>query len=183
MRPGHFHGRTLSLAGAAITGMVFGRPTDLLGPQDLRLFLLGLGFDGGVGVQQPLLDLVGVLLFGMAAGFLGRVAPAAQVQADAPFGQLDVALLADQVADGSAGPQRVRDAELLRRVKVDTLPDALGLLLGEETAGPEGPTTMTVRQSGESVGGIGGPPPANGFVANTEKIREFDLGVTQFNAA
>ena len=70
VRPGHLHRRPLPFAGVAVAGVVVRRHADLVGPQNLGPLALRLGFDGGVGLQQPLLDLVGVLLPRMPAGFL-----------------------------------------------------------------------------------------------------------------
>jgi hypothetical protein len=36
---------------------------------------------------------------------------------------------------------------------------------------------MAVRQSGEAIGRKSGPPAADGFITDAEKIGEFDLGV------
>lgn len=65
------------------------------------------------GFQQPLLDLVGVLLPGVPAGLLGGITPAPPILADGAFGQIDAELLADQVAHGTARPQGVRNPHLL----------------------------------------------------------------------
>src|SRR5262249_57910464 len=88
---------------------------------------------GGEAPPPPLGDLPGVLVLGVAARRLGRVAPPLEVFADGPHRHVDPALLADQVAHRLAGPHRGGDAQLLGAVVVDQVLDVAGLLV------PEGP--------------------------------------------
>ncbi len=60
--------------------------------------------------------------------------------------------------------------------------DALGLLVGQEAAGAEGPAGAAAGQGVQAVGGVGGPPAADGLVADAQEVGEFHLGVAQFDA-
>ena len=93
-------------------------------------------------------------------------------------GLLSVSML---VAHGAARPQGVRDAGLLRGVEVEARLDALGLLVGQETAGAEGPTGAAAGEGRQAVGEVGGPPAADGLVADTQEVGEFQLGVAQLD--
>src|SRR5262249_42461407 len=79
--------------------------------------LLGAGLDGRVGLLQPHSHLLGVLVPGVPARPLGGEVPAPEVVAHRPVRQVDVALLADEVPDGAATPQRRRDAQFLGLVR------------------------------------------------------------------
>ena len=72
--------------------MLVGRRAGLIAPGDLRILLGCPRFDGRVGLPQPGADLRGVLVAGVAARPLGRVAPALQVLAYGPHRQQDAAL-------------------------------------------------------------------------------------------
>ena len=126
--------------------------------------------------------LLGILVAGVAAGTLGREAPAPQVQADRPHGQGDPALLADQVADGAAAPQRGGDAPLLGGVAAEQALDEVGLLLGEEAPGTEGAPGAPVGEGVQAPVGISGPPAADGFAADAQEVRDLGLGEPQFTA-
>src|SRR5262249_37737506 len=154
-------------------------PPALVGPPDAGPLALGLRLDGRVRLQQPLLDLVGVLPPRVPAGLLGGVAPAAQVQADGALGQVDAAVPADQVAHGAARPQGVRDAHLLGGMQVDARLDALGLLVGQQASGAERAAGAAARQRRQAVGAVGGPPAADSLVADAQELGEFQLGVAQ----
>src|SRR5438270_13714412 len=75
MRSGHVHRGPLAFAGVAAAGVVIRFHTDLVGPQDFGILAGCLCLDGRVGLFQPLVDLVGVLLARMPLGLLGRVPP------------------------------------------------------------------------------------------------------------
>src|SRR5262249_56484508 len=87
--------------------------------------------EGGMAPLPPLGDLPGVLVLGVAARRLGRVAPPLEVFADGPHRHVDPALLADQVAHRLAGPHRGGDAQLLGAVVVDQVLDVAGPLRRE----------------------------------------------------
>ncbi len=60
--------------------------------------------------------------------------------------------------------------------------DALGLLVGQEAAGAEGSAGTVAGQRSQALGGVGGPPAADGFVADAQQVSEVHLGVAQFDA-
>jgi hypothetical protein len=119
----------------------------------------------------------------MPPGLLGSVTPAAQVLPDGSFRQVDAELLADQVTNGAAGPQGMRNAQLLRGVVVNAPLDALGLGVGQGTARAERPAGAAAGQRRQAVSGVGGPPAADGLVANAQQVSEVQLGVAQLEAA
>jgi hypothetical protein len=98
------------------------------------------------------------------------------------FGQFDTELLADQFHHGATGPQGVRDTQLLWRMVVDALLDALGLQVGEKASRTERPTGATAGKGIQTLGGVGCPPTAEGLVADTQQVREFTFGVAQLQA-
>ncbi len=48
---------------------------------------------------------------------------------------------------------------------------------------PSGLPRAAAGQGGQALGGVGGPPAADGFVADAQQVSEFHLGVAQFDAA
>ena len=114
---------------------------------------------------------------------MGGVAPAPKVGADGAVGDLDAEALADQVADGAARPQGVRQAQVFGTVSIDLGADLLGLFVGKQSAGAERPAGAPSRQGLEPLGLISGPPPANGFGAHAQQVGEFDFQVAEFDPA
>ena len=134
MGPRHLHRGALAHTGIAVTGVVICLHADLVGPEDLGVLPRRLLFNGGIGLLQPLLDFIRVLMMRMPHRFLGGITPATQVLPDGALRQVDADFPVDQLANGATGPQGVRDLQLLRGVVVDPLLDALGLLVGEGAA-------------------------------------------------
>src|SRR5262249_6387456 len=136
-----------------------------------------------VRLLQPLGDLVGVLVLGVAARRLGRVAPPLEVLADGPHRHLDPELLTDQVAHRLAAPHRGGDAQLLGAVVVDLILDAAGLLVRERPAGAHGAAGPVTGEGLQAVIGIGGPPSRDGLAGDPEHLGYLGLGVAQLTTA
>jgi hypothetical protein len=75
---------------------------------------LGAGADGGIGLGQPAAHRGRVLLQGPPLRPLRAEPPAAQIGAHGGAGQQEAIALADQLGDGIAGPQKPRQAQLVR---------------------------------------------------------------------
>jgi len=72
---------------------------------------------------------------------------------------------------------------LIRRIVVDQFLDALGLLLGQETARAKRSARATARQRRQASGTVGRPPATDSLMADTKKFSELQLGEAQFDAA
>ena len=175
--------RPLPLAGIASAGVVVGGHAHLVGPENLRTLTKRLNFNGRVGLQQPLLHLVRVLLPPMPARLLGGIAPAPKILPHRSFGQVDAKLLLDELAHRTSGPQSVLDAQGLRRVVVNALLDALHLGIGQQASHAERSPRPVTGQRGRAGGGVSRPPAADGFMADPKHVGEFDFGVAQLDAA
>src|SRR5690349_828919 len=147
----HLHGGGLPLAGVAQARVLVRRHAGLVAPEDLPALAPDLGFDVRVGLFQPGADLLGVLLAGVAARPLGGVAPALEVLAHRPHGHGDAELPGDQVADGTAGPQRGGDAQVAGTVAVNEVLDLASLLVVEAAARAERASGPLVGQGVESL--------------------------------
>jgi hypothetical protein len=77
----------------------------------------------------------------------------------------------------------VRDAQLFRAVIVDALLDALGLLVGHQAAGADRPAAALAGQGAQALRGVGRPPTADGFVADSQEVGEVQFRVTQFDTS
>ena len=183
MRVRHVQGRRFPLRRIAPRRLLVRRHADLVAPVDFGPFPLGPRLDGRVGLLQPLPHFLGVLIAGVAARPLGREAPALQIAADGPHRQIEVELLADQVADGAAGPQRRRDAQLLGLVGAQELLEVFGLGVGEGAARTQAGVRCGVGEGVQAAVGVGGPPAADGLAGDAEEVGDLDLGEAQFAAA
>src|SRR5271166_1109020 len=128
---------TSTLAGVTPSRLLVGRRAGLVAPVDLRILTGGPRFDRRIGDLQPMADLLGVLILGMTARHLGSVAPPLEVLADGPHRHVDPVLLADQLGDGPAGPQRGGDPHLLGAFFVEDRPQPCRLPVVEGTTGAD----------------------------------------------
>ncbi len=150
---------------------------------DFRPFSVGPRLDGRIGFLQPLPDLFGVLITGVTARPLGREAPALQIPADGPLRQIEIEFLADQVADGTAGPQRRRDAQFFGLMGAYELLEVFGRGVGEGAARTQRAPGAALWQSGHAVAGVGGPPATDGLAGDTEEASDLDFGEAQLAPA
>jgi hypothetical protein len=163
--------------------LLVSRGAGLIAPVDLRAFGGGPPLDYRVGLLQPLADLLGILVLGMAARHLSRIAPPLEVLADGPHGHVDPALLADQIAHSLAGPQGGRDVQVLGVMFVDLLPDAASVIIRERPAGADGAPGPVAGDRIQSTGGVSRPPAADGLTTQAEEVGHLGLGETQLTAS
>jgi len=180
---GHLLPRGFPLRGIAPRRLLVRRHADLVTPVDFGAFLLGPGLDGGVRFPQPLPHLVGVLIPSMAARPLEGEAPPPQIPADGPLRQIEVEFLADQLADGTAGPQRRRDAQSLGLMRAQEALQEIGLRVGEDPARTHGASGAALWQGEYAVVGVGGPPATDGLAGDAEEFGDLDFGESQLTAA
>lgn len=150
---------------------------------DFGPFPLGAGGNRRVRFLQPQPHFLGVLIARVAAWPLGREAPARQIAADGALRQFQVVFLADQVADGTAGPQRRRDAEVLGLMAAQEALKVFGLDVGEHATRAHRASTPAFWERGHAVVGVSGPPAANGLARDAEDGGDFDFGETQLATA
>src|SRR5262249_5422292 len=74
----------------------------------------------------------------------------------------DAELLEDQVSDRGPGPEGRGDPHFIRAVRVDQVPDALGLLVIEGAAGAGRATGAIAGQGVAPAAPVGGVPPRDG---------------------
>src|SRR5205085_6817808 len=99
---GHFYRGRLPCAGVTVAGVLVRGHPGLIAPVNLRSFPKSPSLDGGVSLPQPGADFGRVLIPPMAARPLERVPPALEVLSHRAHRQGPAALLADQVAHGTA---------------------------------------------------------------------------------
>ena len=180
---GHLDPRRPPLAGVTPSRLLVGRRAGLVAPVDLRILTGGPPLDRRIGDLQPMADLLGVLILGMTARHLGSVAPPLEVLADGPHRHVDPVLLADQLGDGPAGPQRGGDPHLLGAFFVEDRPQPCRLPVVEGTTGADRAAGAVAWESFQAMINVGGPPPRDGLPGEAKQFRHLDLRVAQLAAA
>ena len=83
--------------------------------------------------------------------------------------------MADQIRDRAPGPQRGRNAQLLRAVRAQQLLDTVCLLVREKAARTQRSARALVWESLQATLGISAPPAADRFAGDAEKVGHLSL--------
>jgi cysteine synthase len=122
----------------------------------------------------------GGLVSGVAAGSLGRVAPAFEILPDRPNRHREAVLVANQVLNGPARPQGAGDVQRLGAVVVDLVLKVLSLFVGQGAPRADGTSGAVPGQCVQPLLGVGRPPAGHGLLGDPQQGGDIGFGESQF---